>query len=73
MNEKRMGTPWEIAEAWYSEEEIVHSIARQRRADFDGDCIPTDVFGREFAQWLTHQYRLAMSKGIQLGRDGSSL
>jgi hypothetical protein len=33
-------------------------------------AIPRDVFSVEFAEWLCDQYRLAMAKGIQLGRDG---
>lgn len=57
----RIKTAWEIAEAWYTEEAIYNSINR----------VPTDVTSREFARWLTHQYRLAMAKGIQLGRSGS--
>ena len=60
-------TPWEIAEAWYNAEQIHGCIVRHK-------CrppIPADTQSREFAVWLTHEYRLAMSKGVQLGRDGS--
>jgi hypothetical protein len=44
-------------------------MARQKRLDFDGsNRTPTDIYSDEFASWLTHQYRLAMAKGVQLGR-----
>lgn len=58
-------SPWAIAEEWYTETQIAMSIQR-----FD-DEIPADVRSEAFAKWLTHQYRLAMAKGIQLGRDGT--
>ena len=29
-------------------------------------AMPEDVYSREFAEWLTDQYRLAMRKGIEL-------
>ncbi|EKK02693.1 hypothetical protein RBSH_01989 [Rhodopirellula baltica SH28] len=29
-------------------------------------AVPTDVTSREFAEWLTDQYRLAMRKGAEL-------
>ena len=65
-------TPWAIAEAWYGEMEIYRSIQRglSPLAE-DRERIPPDVSSPEFASWLTNQYRLAMAKGIQLGRDGS--
>ena len=55
-------TPWEIAVEWYSEPTV-----RLELTDVD---IPRDVSSPEFLSWLTHQYRLAMFKGIQLGRSG---
>ena len=66
-------TPWQIAEKWYSEQEISEAIANNRKRVAEGmtEHIPHDVQSEEFAKWLTHQYRLAMAKGIQLGRDGS--
>lgn len=61
-------TPSEIAEKWYSEDEV-HRIL-QPGTPFTGihDEIPNDHTGRDFSRWLTNQYRLAMAKGIQLGR-----
>lgn len=61
-------TPWDIAESWYDPEDIYHSIQQSG----DMEKVPVNVHGSAFARWLTHQYRLAMSKGIQLGRDESS-
>ena len=61
----RRRTPFEIAKSWYS----VESVHRGLKNMFYP--VPKDVESREFAEWLTHQYTLAMSKGIQLGRDGS--
>lgn len=66
-------TPWEFCCEWYKPGEIAWSIARMR-AGFGGfaieanNKIPEDVYSPEFAEWLTHQYRLAMNKGIQIGR-----
>ncbi len=65
-------TPWEIAVAWYDEAGIVRAIHESGTGEFGAwDKIPSDVTSAAFAKWLTHQYRLAMAKGIQLGRDGS--
>lgn len=66
-------TPFEIARNWYSADDIERCIHRQR---FPAACygiakVPEDIYSREFAEWLTDQYRLAMAKGIQLGREGS--
>ena len=65
-------TPWEIAEAWYDVEGIERAI-RNSGTDEPGTwrAVPHDVYSRQFAEWLTQQYRLAMAKGIQLGRDCS--
>jgi len=60
-------TPWEIAEAWYHAEQIHECIVHRKCRS----PIPADTQSREFAEWLTDQYRLAMAKGVQLGRDGS--
>ena len=65
-------TPFEIAESWYDAQSVHRSILRCR--DLKGpssETVPTDVHSEEFAKWLTTQYRLAMAKGVQLGRDGS--
>lgn len=65
MNKRR--TPWEIAENWYNADQIHHCILNEQRLM----SIPTDTKSREFAEWLTHECRLAMAKGVQLGRDKS--
>lgn len=64
-------SPWDIAEAWYQEDQIAKAIERSGRQECLGawERIPEDVHSPEFARWLTHQYRLAMAKGIQLGRE----
>lgn len=54
---------YEIAEQWYKESHIARSCETSR-------LIPRDVSSSEFASWLTEQYRLAMAKGIQFGRQG---
>lgn len=66
----KMKTPWEFASEWYQPDEIHRSI-NQLRNPLTGDRskqIPEDVTSREFAEWLTNQYRLAMCKGIQIGQ-----
>lgn len=64
-------SPQEIAAGWYGTEEIWEAI---RPKPFPKSAfvkaIPTDVRSREFAEWLTGQYRAAMEKGIQLARGG---
>lgn len=66
-----MSTPWEIAEKWYREEEIARAIQKSGDGDFGSwSAIPKDVHSPEFAKWLTHHYRLAMAKGVQLGHEG---
>ena len=71
MNYYDSKSPQEIAAGWYLTEEIWNAI---RPVDFTrkkyADSIPTDVRSREFAEWLTGQYRAAMEKGIQLARGG---
>ena len=63
-------TPWQIATDWYKEEEIARSITCQRsQIDFGMDPIPENVDSSAFARWMTHQYRLAMAKGIELARE----
>jgi hypothetical protein len=66
--------PWEFACNWYKVDEIEHHIARitsPRLMEAADRAIPTDVRSREFAEWLAHQYRLAMQKGIQIGQSDS--
>lgn len=64
-------SPFEIAEDWYKQDEIYEAL-KKAGTDAFGACdeIPSDVKSREFANWLTTQYRLAMSKGILMGRSG---
>ena len=56
---------WEIAVSWYHEDDIAYAI-QQKATE-----IPRNVRSEEFAKWLTHQYRLALAKGVQLGRSGA--
>jgi len=61
---------WQFACDWYVADDIFRSISRHRDP-LTGDKnkqIPSDVTSREFAEWLTHEYRLAMNKGIEIGR-----
>lgn len=59
---------WKFACEWYGVEEIHRSITRSNLCRSLGDMqpIPTDVYSREFAEWLADQYRLAMRKGVEL-------
>lgn len=61
-------SPWEFACNWYGVDEIHRSITRSRLLRSIGDLppVPTDVYSREFAEWLADQYRLAMRKGAEL-------
>lgn len=62
---------WEIACEWYGYDEIATDLQRIR--DEYGDRrIPLDQQSPGYAAWLTNQYRLAMNKGIQLGREESA-
>lgn len=60
--------PWEFACKWYGVDEIYSAINRERRFRQASDLppVPEDVHSREFAEWLTEQYRLAMRKGAEL-------
>ena len=59
---------WRFACQWYGENEIFEAINRAPTLKQVGCLpkIPTDVTSREFAAWLTEQYRLAMTKGAEL-------
>lgn len=57
-----------IAEQWYNETQIAMSVAGNFREE-PHRRIPPDVGSQEFAKWLTHEYRLAMAKGIELERQ----
>jgi hypothetical protein len=60
--------PWAFACKWYSVDEVFNAINRENRFRQVGDVpkVPADVTSREFAEWLTGQYRLAMRKGAEL-------
>ena len=69
MTERMNGkTPWEFACEWYGEKEIARAISDQRW----NDTMPRDTGSFEFAKWLTNQYRLAMTKGIQIGQQDAN-
>jgi hypothetical protein len=55
-----MKQPIEIAEAWYSTVSIHNGLQR--------NSPPSDTQSLEFAAWLCNEYKLAMAKGIQIGR-----
>lgn len=63
-----VGHPWEFARKWYDVDEIHRSLTRAESMRQLGDLppVPTDVYSREFAEWLAEQYRLAMLKGAEL-------
>jgi hypothetical protein len=56
-------TPWEFCVEWYRESEIHQAVA--------ANGIPRDVLSREFASWLTTQYRLAMHRGMELAMEAA--
>ena len=61
---------WDFVCGWYRPHEVEQAIQESGGRGYGAwDKIPTDVFSREFAEWLTHQYRLAMNKGIQIGKS----
>lgn len=68
-------TPLSIATNWYRVDDIERAIARQStglpRDDYRK--IPANIYSREFAEWLTDQYRLAMAKGIHLGAPANDV
>ena len=66
-------THWEFCCGWYTPDDIERSIARSiaNSVSMYPDAIhsarpPADVGSREFAEWMTDQYRLAMRKGMEL-------
>ncbi len=60
------GTPTEIAKRWYKAEETQGFLnlccGGSRR-------VPEDVRSFEFAEWLNTEFRVAMRRGIQIGRQ----
>lgn len=61
---QRLKTAWDFACQWYQTEEI-HRNINTIHAPF----ISSDVTSIEFAEFLASQYRVAMAKGIQIGRE----
>ena len=57
--------PWEFACEWYTVEKT-RAYLQERQPDGD---VPEDVHSEEFAEWLTHQMRLAMARGIMIGEQ----
>ena len=55
MSESITNNPWLFACEWYKIEHVHKKIN-----------IPVDVKSREFAEWLTNEYWLAMQKGAEL-------
>lgn len=59
--------PWEFACQWYDVDDIHRCIKSKINPAFGGSTdIPKDTTGREFAEWLAGEYRLAMRKGAEL-------
>ena len=67
--------PWQFACDWYDVDGIHACLQRMPNQRLAGDerygQIPEDHTSREFAEWLAHEYRLAMTKGIQIGQSDS--
>lgn len=60
-------SPWDFVCRWYNVDSVQRAISR-RHIGQPLSPIPSDIRSREFAEWLTEQYRLAMNKGIEIGR-----
>lgn len=67
MSQSITKNPWLFACQWYKVEHVHNKInIRNRQGGFGSDkAVPSDVLSREFAEWLTNEYRLAM-KGAEL-------
>ena len=61
----KMQSPWELARDLYTVEKT-REYLQQRQPDGD---VPDDVHSNEFAEWLTNQMRLALSRGIMIGEQ----
>lgn len=67
-------TPWEFACEWYTPDECERCLQRQKRGESDSiHPTPEDIYSREFAAWMAHQYRLAMRKGIEIGQRSRAI
>lgn len=64
----RAASDWDFVCEWYREDVIAAAIRRSLDPPLPAPAnqIPKDVTSTEFAVWLTHQYRLAMKKGMEL-------
>jgi len=61
---------WDKAVRWYNVDEVEIAIKiRLAKPTWALETIPTDASSRAFAVWLTHQYRVAMSKGIEIASE----
>lgn len=58
-------SPWEFACKWYRVEDIASMI----RAGQVAKPAPSMDSPDEFAEWISNEYRLAMTKGIEIGRN----
>jgi hypothetical protein len=58
-------SPRELVCDWYTVEKT-RAYLQERQPDGD---VPEDVHSEEFAEWLTHQMRLAMARGIMIGEQ----
>ena len=64
---------FDVASRWYNADSVYAYIQRQNSKlpytrEQHIETMPRDVRTREFSNWLTNQYRLAMAKGIEIGR-----
>ncbi len=58
--------PYQFACEWYRPDDIHRSILSTQNSLGLKQSPPSDVFSREFAEFLADQYRLAMTKGAEL-------
>lgn len=58
-------SPREVVCNWFTVEKT-RAYLQERQPDGD---VPEDVHSEEFAEWLTHQMRLAMARGIMIGEQ----
>ena len=60
--------PVQYTTRWFSPQVVHQAILDPRHAIMIGDLtnVPEDTRSREFAEWLTLQYRMAMAAGAQM-------
>ena len=62
--------PWKFACGWYSQDDVFRGIQNSGDNRFGAlQPIPRDIYSRDFAVWMTDQYRLAMTKGIEIAKQ----